>query len=159
MKKDQMMEEIQNKYFFSGALKLLSRRPRTNKEIVDWLNKKEASEDVQKDILQKLVKLKLLDDLAYAESFIRTRVLLKHRSVRVLKIELAQKGISKDLIEKALLLNEVDEKKAAQELIRKNIWKWKRYDTRTRKRKIHEFLSRKGFTFDVISALDYNILE
>lgn len=143
------MKDLRSKSLFSGALKYLSRRIRTEKEIVDWLHKKNASEEEVSVILKKLKDLKLVNDLEYAGSFIRTRSLLKPRSIRVLRLELKQKGIGKEIIEKALSDNPVDEKQLAKDLVAKNIWRWERFDEKERSQKIREFLIRKGFFVDI----------
>ena len=145
---------MQNKILFAGVLKYLAKRARSKKEIIDWLNKKGATSEIENEILQKLTSLKLIDDLSYAESFIRTRMLLKPRSIRVLKLELTQKGISKEIFEEALDLNKVDEEVEAKKLIEKNIWRWKKFDEKTTNQKIREFLMRKGFGFNVIKKLE-----
>ena len=51
---------------------------------------------------------------------------------------------------------EVDDAKIAKDLIQKNQYKWKRYDTQTAKRKMTEYLARKGFNWDVIKKAIQN---
>lgn len=141
---------MREKQLLAGVYKYLARRIRTEKEVRDWLQKKEAPEELQEEIIKKLVTLKLLNDFEYACSFIRTRNLIKPKPKKVITMELAKKGIEKNIIQKALQEIGVDEVSAAKSLFEKNKWRWEDLDEPVRKRKAQEFLARKGFGWDVL---------
>jgi regulatory protein len=145
--------EQKNKALLVAVYKLLARRPRTKKEILTWLTKREVPEETQEQVIQRLNELKLINDLEFACSFIRTRNLINPRSVRVLRLELWKKGVGKQDIEAALQLVEVDEKKMAKTLLEKQEWKWKKYSGQEKRQKQIEYLMRKGFPFSEVKEV------
>lgn len=84
------------------TLRFLSFRPRSESEIKNFLQKHHATEK-QKDIItSKLKKLNLINDENFMKWWIEQRQTFKQKGTRAIKIELRQKGISDDLIEKIL---------------------------------------------------------
>lgn len=65
-----------------------------------------------------------------------------------------QKGVARDVI--ALVLGEREpdsEVKRAREVIRRPITRWMSMDETERKRKIHQYLAQRGFSYDVIEEV------
>lgn len=153
-------QQIYERYF-NLSLRFLSYRPRSEKEVYDYLKKKSIkaknlNEQIIAKIMTRLVELKFIDDLEFAKFWITNR----EKGLKFLKIELAQKGISKEIIEKALSGFDIAEKE--ESLILKLIEKKKRSLANTEKRKAQEkmiaFLLRKGFDYSQIKKyLDKNI--
>jgi len=114
------------------------------------MTRREVPEDLQREAVKKLIDMKLVNDYEYACAFIRTRNLMKPRSIRVLRLELRKKGIDKQTAEKALQSVEVDEVMHAQRLISSKDWRWKALDKAEYKRKVFEYLMRQGFSGDTI---------
>src|SRR4051812_25780120 len=85
----------------------LTIRNRSEKEVRDYLLKKQAEPAVIDSIIKLLYEQKFLNDENFARSWIRSRARFKPRGKPVLVMELAQKGIKKDIIEK--VLSEKDE--------------------------------------------------
>ena len=75
------------------VLRFLSFRPRSEKEIRDYLNNKQVNPLVSQKIIDKLVENKFLNDLEFAKWWIEQRTLTTPRAWRIIKIELKQKGI------------------------------------------------------------------
>ncbi len=143
--------------FYNKALKFLSYRPRSEKEVIDKLLKIKTPEHLVNEIIKKLKDYKFLDDLEFAKMFTRERSLLKHKPVRVIKFELKQKGISEDLIEEVLADSKEDEKDLgkAKEIIQKKIARYKDLDSFKIKEKLSRFLVSRGFDYDTIKkAID-----
>jgi len=157
------IEEIKNKAKFqknyNRLLNFVLRRPRSEKEVEDWFYKKKTPEDMQKALKQKLFKHKLLDDTAFAEWWVGQRQSFRPKSKRVLRGELIMKGIDKDTIEKIIGKTKVDEIDIAGNEIEKRLYKWKSLDKFTKKRKISEFLARKGFGWEVIKKAIEKFLD
>src|SRR4030065_223492 len=86
---------------FSKALKYLSYKNRSTKEIYDYLLKKNFSEEEITQAIEKLIEYKFLDDSSFSEIFIRDRQ-LKGRSKRMISYELKQKGVNKETAEESL---------------------------------------------------------
>ncbi len=143
--------------FYNKALKFLSYRPRSEKEVRDKLLKVKVPEDLINKIIKKLKDYKFLDDLEFAKIFTRERSLLKLKPARVIKFELKQKGISKDIIEEVFTGSKEEEKdlEKAKEIIQKKIERYKGLDSFKIREKLSRFLVSKGFDYDTIKeAID-----
>ena len=68
--------------------------------------------------------------------------------------ELLAKGVARETID--IVLGEADpdaETKRAREVIRRPMARWLSMDERERKRKIHQYLASRGFSYDVIEEV------
>lgn len=140
---------------FDKTLNFAIRRPRSEKEIKDYFRRKEIDKSLQQNIIDRLIKLELLDDTKFAKWWVEQRLEFKHKSKKDIIFELRQKGIDSDAIKKILDNSEIDELKIAKELINKKLYKWQKYDEKVRHQKITQYLAGKGFGWDIInSAVD-----
>lgn len=132
------------------ALDYLSRRPRSEWEVRDYLKRKEYDSPTVDTILNKLSDYGYIDDVKFAQIWISNRRLLKPTSLRRLRLELIQKHVSKEAIEKALETDEGDERQALGQLIEK-----KRQQSRYQdQQKLIAYLVRQGFNYtDIKDAL------
>src|SRR3990167_1317682 len=109
------VEEIVRKAEFQKILDKLLRfatlRPRSEKEIESYFKRKKIHISLQPDLLKRLKKLKLLDDEEFARWWVDQRIQFKSKSKRVIKQELLQKGINKNVIEDVLGETKIDEEK------------------------------------------------
>src|SRR5699024_5925373 len=71
---DELMEKDSMQKAYNMVIHYLSYRMRTEKEIVDYLVKKEVSEMHIASTMEKLTQNKLIDDREFANSFVRTRI-------------------------------------------------------------------------------------
>lgn len=159
---DQEVNEIVKKSEFQKTFdKLLmwaTLRPRSEREVKDYFRRKKIHDSVQPDLLEKLKHFNLLNDLEFAHWWIDQRI--KTKSLKVIKLELRIKGVEKNTIEDALEKVEIDEEKIAKKLTEKKMYKWKNLDERIRKQKISQYLSGKGFDWNVIEKIvksDYGL--
>lgn len=136
---------------FDKTLRFVMTRPRSLKEVKDFFRRKEIDNSLHQNILERLVKLELLDDQKFAKWWVEQRLEFKHKSKKDITFELRQKGIDTNIIKNVLDDSEIDELKIAKELIEKKNYKWARYDEEERKQKIAQYLAGKGFSWDVIS--------
>lgn len=130
------------------ALDYLSRRPRSEWEVRDYLKRKEYDPPTVDLILNKLSDYGYIDDLKFAESWINSRRLLKPTSLRRLKQELMQKHVGKEVIEAALETDEGDEPTALRELISKKQQQSRYQD----EQKLIAYLLRQGFNYGDIKV-------
>ena len=132
------------------ALQLVVRRPRSEKELRDYLRRKGHDEDGATFILNKLTMNGLVDDEAFATSWVANRRLLKPTSLRKLRLELRQKGISSEIIEKVLAEDEVSDSSVLMDIIARKRRQTKYQDDM----KLMQYLARQGFGYgDIKSAL------
>jgi len=146
--------------FYNKALKFLSYRPRSEKEIRDKLLGKKASEEIINKIISRLKKNNFLNDEEFVKWWIEQRTRFKPRSVRLIKIELKQKGIGQELIDETIdhLPLTIDDLESAKKLIEKRLPRYKNLSWEEKFQKIARLLSSKGFSYDIIKEIFKEIL-
>ena len=153
MKKISVQEEIKKAKDY--AFKLLSYRPRSIKEIRNRLKKKDYSSKVILEVIKSLKRLKFLNDKEFSRMWVESRINTRPMGRYRLKQELIQKGIDRDLIEKTLSsYREKEEIKLVRELAQRKLGKsYQNLDEVTTKRRLHGFLQRRGFSYDIIQEV------
>lgn len=136
---------------FTKALKYLSYKNRSVKEVFDYLLKKGYDNKEINEAIEKLMEYKFIDDRNFSEVFVRDRQ-IKGRSKRMIGYELKQKGVNKDLTE-STLENAQDDLKTAQEYIEKRLQQFQRLDPEKRKQRIVGRLQSRGYSWDVIKKV------
>lgn len=155
--------------FLNKALKFLSYRPRSEKEVRDNLLKKKASSSTIDLIIKKLQEQKFLNDREFAKWWIEQRTLVKPTGKRLIKFELKRKGIDKELIDE--MFNSIedivhDELEMARSLVQRKINKYlpagrqvKGLDRQKIYQRLGGFLSRRGFDYDTIKKVIDEFVE
>lgn len=140
--------------FYERTLRFLSFRQRSEKEIRDYLKKKNADDLTSKKIIDKLKEHKFLNDEEFAKWWVEQRTRVKPKADRVIKYELKQKGIDLKIIESLFENEDRSDFEKALVLAEK---KMKRLDKLEDKRKVYErlgrFLASKGFNYDTIKEV------
>ena len=127
------------------AVDLISRRFRSEREIRDYSFRKQWDQDITQKVVDRLYKFGYLNDERFAETFIRSRALMRNNSKRKMILELRKKGVDQDIIDRALnSSDEYDEHVALKKMITK---KRGSYDD---ERKLIAYLARQGFRYDDI---------
>ena len=138
---------------YDKLLKFATLRPRSGKEINDWLRRKRVHESLYKDLFNRLRKLELADDQKFAKWWVEQRNAFSPRAKRFLNYELRNKGIKREVIEEVLNNIKLDEEKIAIELLKKKAYRWKALPKRESRQKISQFLARKGFNWETIKEI------
>jgi len=142
------------KEILDKALKFLSFRPRSEQEMISYLSKKKATPEITKSVLFKLKELKLVDDEAFVKWWVEQRSLYRPRSIRVMRIELEQKGISKDLLNSLTSqFSSSDEEVLAEKVVQKKIARLKNLPLFEAKRKLYQLLGSRGYSYEVIKRV------
>ena len=152
---DQLKSESDFGKNYVRALDLISRRPRSQREIRDYAFRKQWTKSNTERVIERLLERGYLDDAKFAEIFARSRANLRNYSTKRMKLELRKKGIASDIVDQVLTDSEnFDENAALKNLIAK---KRNRYDN---EQKLIAYLARQGFSYDKIkSALsDYDTM-
>lgn len=142
-----LKDEAQIDKAYNRALGLIARRPRSEWELRDYLKRKNYDSPTTDVILNKLSKVGLIDDKAFAKLWVENRRLLKATSLRRLRQELCQKRISDEIIDEVLAADETDEREVLKELVER---KRARYPD---KLKLMQYLSRQGYRYDDIKSV------
>lgn len=138
--------------FYNKALRFLSFRPRSEKEVRDNLRKKKVAESIIELIISKLKEQKFLDDKEFSKWWIEQRSLLNLKPKRIIRMELRQKGIDNEVIDE--LLNKVDDViddlTKAKRIVEKKLNKYKDFEGFEKRTRLGRFLASKGFDYDTI---------
>ncbi|MEG0731804.1 MAG: recombination regulator RecX [Vagococcus sp.] len=155
---DQVEKEAELDIGYQQALFFLNYQLRSEKEIKDYLKKKEISEEGIVYVIDKLQGLSLLDDLVFAESYVRTVIKTQDKGPQTIKQQLFKKGISDENIQKALdLFSFDDQEEAATKVAEKALRKYQNKSHKEQINKVRQHLFTKGYSKDVISLVMENL--
>lgn len=140
-------------YWYNRGMQFLSYRPRSTREVHDYLKKKKLDAIVIQRIVTKLTEKKFLDDTAFAQWFIAQRTTFRPKGKKSLTVELRAKGVANDTIESVLVTEEIDEVALAQKIAVKKLSSLKRFPKEKQKEKLTAFLYRRGFTWNTIQQV------
>ena len=141
----------------AAALRLLSARPRSVRELRDRLRQKKFPQGEITVVLADLERAGLLDDGRFARMLIRDTMIFRPSAKRVLKQKLLRHGISRSVADEALqdTLTDASEMEGAEEAARKYLGG--RVGPRTSpaitRRRLAGFLMRRGYNWDQIRPL------
>lgn len=136
---------------YQQSLLYLSYRVRSEKEIQQNLRKHEISEEVIEETLQRLRGAGLANDNEFAQAWVENRNTFRPRSKRALTVELRQKGLDDEAIQASL--SEVDEDALAYAAALKRAPRFKELEWAEFRKKLSEFLARRGFTYSVVAPI------
>lgn len=136
-----------------ASLNLLSHRARSARELERRLARKDFPAEVASAAVEDLERMGLIDDVAFAESFVRDRVRLRPKGKRVLVQELRARGVDPETAEAAVGEVMEGEDVSELELARAAAAKWvarSGEDARAARRRLYGYLARRGFGSDSI---------
>lgn len=149
-------EDSQEKAYRQAML-FLGMRARSETEVRKNLEKHEIPSAVVEQTIERLREERLLNDEQFAQTWVANRSEFRPRSRRALTVELRQKGLTEADIKSAT--EAVDEKSLAYAAAQKRIRRLEARAERSRsglewlefRKKLSEFLARRGFGYDVIA--------
>jgi regulatory protein len=137
---------------YTRAIRYLSYRPRSEKEIRDRLERKKFDPQIIDQVIEKLKEDKFLDDHAFAEWWTMQRQDFRGKSKYIISRELAEKGIDRTLSGDALAKAK-DDYLTAKDLFDRKKRLFDRYTGDEYTKKVTGFLQRKGYSWDVIQKI------
>lgn len=160
--------EVESQFgrMYARALEYSMVRPRSIKEMRDYLWRKTLSrkvktktgevverpgmsQEVTDRVLERLVDRGYVDDEKFTQFWVEYRHARKGTSLRRLKLELAQKGVARETVDRIVSESERNDKSELEKIIAR---KQARYPDR---QKFIQYLMRQGFSYDdVVSAVD-----
>lgn len=133
------------------ALLFLSYRVRSEKEIRQNLQKHEFPEEVIETTLEKLRASNLANDPEFARVWVENRNIFRPRSRRAVTMELRQKGLDDETVQAAV--SNMDEDALAYESALKRANRLKGQEWGEFRKKLSEYLARRGFPYSVIAPV------
>jgi regulatory protein len=144
----QLLEDDQKEKAYQKALRFIQYRYRSEKEINDKLKEADFSDQLISEIIQRLKENQLCGDLDFARMWVENRCSLRPRSHRLLRMELRQKGIDENIIDK-VLTNSPQDDELAKALAEKYLSRLHGYDWQDFQKRLSGYLVRKGFDYSV----------
>lgn len=146
-----LLAEDAREWAYQQALLYLSYRARSEKEIRQNLRKHEMPEEVIEETIERLRKAGLANDNEFAQAWVENRSTFRPRSRRALAMELRQKGLDDETVHSAV--SGVDEEALAYEAAQKRLGRLKGLEWNEFRKKLSEFLARRGFSYSVIAPI------
>jgi regulatory protein len=148
--------------YFRGKDKahlLISRRMRTRKQVAEALDKLAIESSIQNGILTELEEIGLVDDLRFAREYIRIKRDVRRHGPFRLRHDLGRMGVRKSIVEGVLeetfdtptqvsMARELAETRAAGCAVDEKA-----------ARRIGDFLRRRGFDYEVVNNVIYDLLH
>lgn len=134
-----------------AAWRLLSLRPRAEKELERSLRQRGHAAEVVREVVAHLVERGFLNDLAYARQFAEERV-RRRQGTRLAEQELRARGVEREAVEDAIA--SVTDRERDRATIRELLARWDRRknptDSRKRVAAAAAWLMRRGFESDLV---------
>lgn len=147
-----LLRDIQQKEAKDYSLYILARRPLSEAQLKDKLRSRRYDSKIISIVIDYLKGIGLIDDLNYSRLWIRSRSRTNPRGALLLRQELRMKGIASQIIER--VLDEFKESYNEEELLvqvaEKRAKKLKNLDPISRKRRLFNYLLRRGFLVDEV---------
>jgi regulatory protein len=132
---------------YNRVLNYLAIRPRSTREVRDYLVRKEYDKTIQERVLQRIIEKDYINDETFAESWARSRAATKPVSKRRLQAELSVKGVKNE--QQAKAVEAYDERAALRKIIEKK----RRHSRYQDPQKFLAYLARQGFGYDLIKEV------
>jgi len=148
------MDEEKTRYLYSRALFYLKFRPRSEKEISDYLKKiikkKNLSDIDSKKVIATLKDQGLIDDKNFVDWFLQSRLSGKPKSQWLLKKELLRFGVDENLIDECLSKLKINEAELIEKIIQTHPRIFENLENEKNKLRAIRFLQRRGFSYEAI---------
>ncbi|HXF51682.1 MAG TPA: RecX family transcriptional regulator [Dehalococcoidia bacterium] len=130
-----------------SALRLVARRPRSERELRDALRRRRFDRDHIDAAVSRLRAMGYLDDAAFARFWVETRDASSPRSRRLLKAELRSRGVEAPTATEATV--GIEDEDAAVRAASRRLRAFAGLDEETFRRRLGGFLLRRGFSYAV----------
>jgi len=157
---DKLLTKEKQSYYMDRASGFLAVRPRSEKEIIDYLVKKIAQNEGVKfseathsplvgKILKKLKKYDYINDVDFATWFSKSRLANNPKSIKLIKMELKRKGVVPEVLEN-LNFKKNQDSKSAIKVVEKKVQRWQKLSSLDYKKKFYAYLLSRGFDYDTV---------
>jgi regulatory protein len=142
------------------CLNLLELAPRTSAQLADAMRRSGVPDEKAESVLKKLTDAGLIDDTAFARSWVESRHHSRGLSRRSLSEELKQRGVGSDNISEAVeALDPEQEIATARRLVERKLASTRGQRPEARARKVAGMLARKGYPAGLTFRLIREALE
>ena len=139
---------------YGQAVRYIAMRQRTVWEMQFYMERKDAPPALIEQILNKLSKLRLVDDFKYAEAYVKDRRLLRSSSRRKITAELKKKRVPEAAISAAFLEESEEGQTTERTALAEMVIRKRRQTKYQDNLKLMQYLARQGFSYgDIKNAL------
>ncbi len=155
-----IMDETEYERLLGAAIRFESFRPRSEQEIRYFCQKTlkrhhTTAPIVIQKVLDRLTEYGYVDDLKFVGWWVGQRSSFKPKGKRAVLLELRAKGIPKEVIEAFFSSQHEtpDEQTLARKAVERKAVLWNTLPMNVKKKKLYDFLMRRGFDMEVISGV------
>jgi regulatory protein len=142
------------------VLRKLTAQARSRSELAKALSQRNVPEQTARAVLDRFEEVGLVDDAAFADSWVKSRQSRRHLSKRALRQELVRKGVGREEIDDAVgQVDGDDEYQAARELAVKKLRGMSGLDRAVQYRRLGGALGRRGFSPGITSRVLSEVLD
>jgi regulatory protein len=134
-----------------AAFNFLSYRPRSEMEVKQRLRRRGFSQEIIEKVIYKLKKKAFINDAEFVRYWLENRAEFNPKGRTILKIELKQKGIRRDLLND--MLGDVNEENNAYRAALKKSHVLKNLEYDEFKSRMFTYLKWRGFGYEVIEVV------
>ena len=127
------------------ALRLLEHRPRTRAELVQRLRRAGYADEAIDQALERLERVGLVDDEAFARFWVEQRLAFRPRGRRALRYELRQRGVANHIISR--VLENVSDSEAAAAFVQRYLAKPRETPSEETRDRLLSLLRNRGFDY------------
>lgn len=143
---------------FNISVKYLSYRQRTEEEVLNYLKKRDYTQEVMFKVIDRLREVNYIDDNKYAVNYINTAMIKQNKGIDLIKKELLEKGIKEKIISTHLYLYPIKkELEFAKNIAINYFFAKKECPLNQLKNKIYTKLLIRGFSKESIKAALQNL--
>lgn len=134
-----------------AALRLLGFRPRSESELRRRLAQKQLPREAVETVVDQLKKERWVDDEKFARLYALSRMQSGSFGKGRVRRELTQRGLTGALVERGMTaIADIDETAVARGLVEKRLATMRGLSADAKKRRLHGFLLRRGFSVQVV---------
>ncbi|MDQ1641262.1 MAG: regulatory protein [Actinomycetota bacterium] len=142
------------------VLRKLTAAPRTRAQLADDLVQRDVPDEVATRVLDRFTEVGLVDDEAFAQTWVRTRHLGRGLARRALAAELRQRGVADETVSEAIeAVSPDDERASAVALVDRRLAATRGLPRETRIRRLTGLLARKGYSGGLAMAVVREALD
>lgn len=155
---DRLKQQDTLEVAYLRALNLLSYRSRSEAELQRKLTERGFEAQVVEAVIQRMKENKFLGDEKFASDWVENRSTFRPRGRRLLELELRQKGVAEESIQRALAETE-DEDTLAYQSAAKYARRLAGKDWETFRKRLGAYLMRRGFSYGTIAPVLRQVWE
>jgi regulatory protein len=148
-----LRSETDYSHALDTAVRFLAQRPRSEYEVRQRLRRAGTEAAVVETVLAQLRGHRLLDDRAFAEYWVEQRRTFRPRGARLLRAELAQRGVARQQADEVTTPLDACAVDDAYRAARKRALRLQGLDQFTFTTRLGQWLARRGFDWDAITPV------